>query len=119
VRWRRKCRRSAPTVRGSPPSSTARRPARAISSRTNREIAQRLDVAIESIRAVIRDLSHEPRERHHSWPPVPHGLRGRAGRASDPLAKDLDQRVEQLKKNFGAIGDMRLIVMAALTSATS
>ena len=31
------------------------------------------------------------------------------------LAKDLDKRVEQLKKNFGAIGDMRLIVMAALT----
>ena len=31
------------------------------------------------------------------------------------LARDLDQRVEQLKKNFGAIGDMRLIVMAALT----
>jgi cell division protein ZapA len=31
------------------------------------------------------------------------------------LAKDLDHRVEQLKKNFGAIGDMRLIVMAALT----
>ena len=33
------------------------------------------------------------------------------------LAKDLDQRVEQLKANFGAIGDMRLIVMAALTVA--
>ena len=31
------------------------------------------------------------------------------------LAKDLNHRVEQLKKNFGAIGDMRLIVMAALT----
>jgi cell division protein ZapA len=31
------------------------------------------------------------------------------------LAGDLDKRVEQLKKNFGAIGDMRLIVMAALT----
>ena len=31
------------------------------------------------------------------------------------LANDLDRRVEQLKKNFGAIGDMRLIVMAALT----
>ncbi len=31
------------------------------------------------------------------------------------LAKDLDNRVEQLKKSFGAIGDMRLIVMAALT----
>jgi len=31
------------------------------------------------------------------------------------LAKDLDGRVEQLKKSFGAIGDMRLIVMAALT----
>jgi cell division protein ZapA len=31
------------------------------------------------------------------------------------LGKDLDNRVEQLKKSFGAIGDMRLIVMAALT----
>ena len=31
------------------------------------------------------------------------------------LAKDLDQRIEQLKGSFGAIGDMRLIVMAALT----
>ena len=31
------------------------------------------------------------------------------------LAKDLDERIEQLKANFGAIGDMRLIVMAALT----
>ena len=31
------------------------------------------------------------------------------------LAKDLDGRVYQFKKNFGAIGDMRLIVMAALT----
>ena len=33
------------------------------------------------------------------------------------LAKDLDQRIEQLKGSFGAIGDMRLIVMAALTIA--
>ncbi len=33
------------------------------------------------------------------------------------LAKDLDQRIDQLKGNFGAIGDMRLIVMAALTVA--
>ena len=31
------------------------------------------------------------------------------------LAKDLDQRIEQLKTSFGAIGDMRLIVMASLT----
>ena len=31
------------------------------------------------------------------------------------LAQDLDSRVEQLKGSFGAIGDMRLIVMAALT----
>lgn len=31
------------------------------------------------------------------------------------LARDLDQRIEQLKASFGAIGDMRLIVMAALT----
>jgi cell division protein ZapA len=33
------------------------------------------------------------------------------------LAKDLDARIEHLKKSFGAIGDMRLIVMAALTIA--
>jgi cell division protein ZapA len=31
------------------------------------------------------------------------------------LSKDLDQRIEQLKGSFGAIGDMRLIVMASLT----
>ena len=31
------------------------------------------------------------------------------------LSQDLDHRVEQLKRSFGAIGDMRLIVMAALT----
>ena len=31
------------------------------------------------------------------------------------LSKDLDQRIEQLKGSFGAIGDRRLIVMAALT----
>ncbi len=31
------------------------------------------------------------------------------------LARDLDGRIDQLKKSFGAVGDMRLIVMAALT----
>lgn len=31
------------------------------------------------------------------------------------LAKDLDERIEGLRKNFGEIGDNRLIVMAALT----
>jgi cell division protein ZapA len=33
------------------------------------------------------------------------------------LAKDLDHRIDQLKANFGPIGDMRLAVMAALTVA--
>jgi cell division protein ZapA len=33
------------------------------------------------------------------------------------LAKDLEHRIEQLKANFGAVGDMRLMVMAALTIA--
>jgi cell division protein ZapA len=33
------------------------------------------------------------------------------------LAKDLEQRIEQLKVSFGAVGDMRLMVMAALTIA--
>ncbi len=31
------------------------------------------------------------------------------------LAADLDRRVEDLRKNFGEIGDTRLTVMAALT----
>ncbi len=31
------------------------------------------------------------------------------------LAKDLDGRIGQLRSRFGEIGDMRLIVMAALT----
>ena len=33
------------------------------------------------------------------------------------LAKDLENRIEQLKASFGAVGDMRLMVMAALTIA--
>jgi cell division protein ZapA len=33
------------------------------------------------------------------------------------LAKDLDHRIDQLKASFGAIGDTRLVVMAALTIA--
>jgi cell division protein ZapA len=33
------------------------------------------------------------------------------------LARDLDQRIEQLRARFGEIGDMRLTVMAALTVA--
>ena len=33
------------------------------------------------------------------------------------LARDLDQRVEQLRGSFGEIGDMRLTVMAALMIA--
>jgi cell division protein ZapA len=33
------------------------------------------------------------------------------------LAADLDQRIEQLRNNFGEIGDTRLTVMAALTVA--
>ena len=33
------------------------------------------------------------------------------------LAKDLDQRIEQLRARFGEIGDARLIVMAAITVA--
>jgi cell division protein ZapA len=33
------------------------------------------------------------------------------------LAKDLDTRIEQLRGNFGEIGDTRLVVMAALTLA--
>ena len=33
------------------------------------------------------------------------------------LAKDLDRRIEQLKTSLGVSGDMRLVVMAALTIA--
>jgi cell division protein ZapA len=35
------------------------------------------------------------------------------------LARDLDGRIEGLRKNFGEIGDTRLTVMAALTIADS
>ena len=33
------------------------------------------------------------------------------------LAKDLDDRIDKLRENFGEIGDTRLTVMAALTLA--
>lgn len=33
------------------------------------------------------------------------------------LSKDLDRRIDQLRLQFGEIGDMRLVVMAALTVA--
>jgi cell division protein ZapA len=33
------------------------------------------------------------------------------------LAKNLDQRIEELRKKFGEIGDTRLTVMAAITVA--
>jgi len=33
------------------------------------------------------------------------------------LAKDLDLRIEELRGRFGEIGDMRLVVMAAITVA--
>jgi cell division protein ZapA len=33
------------------------------------------------------------------------------------LARDLDHRIDQLKARFGAVSDMRLMVMAALTIA--
>jgi len=33
------------------------------------------------------------------------------------LAKDLDRRIEQLKTELGVSGDMRMVVMAALTIA--
>ena len=33
------------------------------------------------------------------------------------LARDLDQRIDQLRSRFGEIGDMRLTVLAALTVA--
>ena len=33
------------------------------------------------------------------------------------LAKELDERIEKLRGNFGEIGDNRLLVMAALTMA--
>ena len=39
----------------------------------------------------------------------------RLGLALDALEAALDRRVEQLRANFGEIGDSRLLVMAALT----
>ena len=52
--------------------------------RTNREIAERLDAAIGTIRSVLdtRRGRHEPYQRHHQRPAIPHGLRGGPGGAA-------------------------------------
>ena len=99
-----RCRRSAPTAPGSPPSSTAM-PARARSlESTNREIARRLDAAMENIRSV---LDAQDRERVRcaqviSMAQVNVTINGRQFRMACedgqedhllPLAKDLDQRI--------------------------
>ena len=65
----------------------------------------------------IEGADHVAGDRHHQWPAVPHGLRGRPGGSPERLAQDLDQRIEKLRGNFGEIGDARLTIMAALTVA--
>ena len=86
--------------------------------RTNREIAERLDAAIGTIRAVL-----EAGERRMSHINVT--INGRQYRMACEegqevrllkLAESLETRVESLRGKFGEIGDQRLTVMAALTA---
>ncbi len=87
--------------------------------RTNREIALRLDVAIDTIRSVIE--SGEPGMNH-----VNVTINGRqyrmaceqgAGNALLRLAESLETRISVFASKFGEIGDQRLTVMAALMIA--
>ena len=57
-------------------------------------------------------------QRHHQWPAVPHGLRGRPGGPPAWTSPAISTaRIEGLRTKFGEIGDTRLTVMAALTVA--
>jgi len=82
---------------------------------TNREVARRLDLAIDTIRSWELVMAHvsvtingrqyrmaceDGQENHLIW-----------------LSGDLDRRIGQLRDQFGEIGDMRLTMMAALTVA--
>jgi cell division protein ZapA (FtsZ GTPase activity inhibitor) len=84
--------------------------------RTNREIAERLDAAIGTIRSVLdAGETHEPHQRHHQRPAIPDGLRGRAGGAAAEARREPGNADRNLRGKFGEIGDARLTVMAALT----
>ena len=57
-------------------------------------------------------------ERHHQRPPVPHGLRGRAGGASREARQGFRRAASPTcAARFGEVGDARLTIMAALTMA--
>ena len=86
--------------------------------RANREIAERLDAAIGTIRAVL-DAGEETLMSH-----INVTINGRQYRMACEegqevrllkLAESLESRVESLRGKFGEIGDARLTVMAALT----
>ncbi len=85
--------------------------------RTNREIAEKLDAAIGTIRAVL-DRRRNPMSHINVT------INGRQYRMACEegqevrllkLAENLEARVESLRGKFGEIGDARLTVMAALT----
>ena len=87
--------------------------------RTNREIADRLDAAIGTIRAVLDADAGEDLMSH-----INVTINGRQYRMACEegqevrllkLAESLESRVDELRGKFGEIGDARLTVMAALT----
>src|SRR5262249_54412418 len=86
---------------------------------TNREIAERLDTAIASIQSVLN-------LKEVTMTQVNATIAGRQFRLAcqdgqedhlQTLAKDIDQRIIDLRRKFGEIGDTRLTVMAALMLA--
>ena len=86
--------------------------------RTNREIAEKLDAAIGTIRTSAR-------RRRELMSHINVTINGRQYRMACEegqevrllkLAESLESRVESLRGKFGEIGDARLTVMAALTA---
>ncbi len=116
-----RCTRSTPTAPSSPPTSTrSSRKVRSLES-ANREIARRLDAAMENIRLVL-----ESQPMRSSVSQVNVTINGRQFRMAcedgqeghlQQLARELDERIVALRGQFGEIGDARLTVMAALMVA--
>ena len=116
--WRAGSRRSAPIARGLPTNSTDRWCKTRKLERTNREIAEKLDAAIGTIRAVLE-------ARRELMSHINVTINGRQYRMACEegqevrllkLAESLEARIVTLRGKFGEIGDARLTVMAALTA---
>ena len=93
----------------------------------NREVAQRIDQAIETIRGVLEfEEEGDAEATRTAMSQVNVTINGRQFRMACEdgqeghlveLARELDSRITGLRAKFGEIGDTRLTVMAAITVA--